>query len=344
MFIYLIKRPEHRTQQSNAAATSVYYSEVLPYTESGYYESFSDINCANNHSLDTDRAFSILSFVRSKESASSFVESVSCDILEQKMDTKPVILIDGVMDKNNTVKIFVINNGWGDSDDFTYSVSFSKYDGFPEFSKLMESISDSGTCSVKKESASLLGAYSLNVEEVEQWATQNDIESPIIIGHIDVNLGINSTPYSIGELFYHKESNSFTLYLGGAGKYEDYYVTLYALLNVDKKPPSIHFTGIDATPLIEDKYRIETVIIPTKSVSLKCQGVYSIDGVYQKTDVYDVHVNVPVFNTSYFQCNGWGTMQLAAISMDDKRSLKRILNEARYNPESILENHLDDGK
>ena len=64
-------------------------------------------------------------------------------------------------------------------------------------------------------------------------------------------------------------------------------ITLYGILDVDNPPSSIRFPTGNETPLVDDTFRIETVIIPTKSCGLSMKGHYLIGGEPYEPDVYD---------------------------------------------------------
>ena len=197
---------------------------------------------------------------------------------------------------------------------------------------------------MEKENVKLIAEFPLDLSEISSWAKEHEITSSRQIANLFVSYddGGETREYA-GYVIYHPDTDTLSLDYGGIGDNIKYSVTLYAMLDVDQAPSSIRFTGENAAPLIEDRFRIETVIIPTKSVNLKCQGVYSIDGNEQRTDVYDVHVSVPVFKEGYFSRSGAGTRKLAELSMDDELAVKAVLDEARYDPEIILEGHMSDG-
>ena len=99
---------------------------------------------------------------------------------------------------------------------------------------------------------------------------------------------------------------------------------------------SIRFPTGDAVPLVEDTFRIETVIIPTKSCQLSMKGSYLIGGEPYETDVYDVKVSVPYFAADSYNVGGPLTRALGAIDMNDRTQVKRICGSFRYDIESIL--------
>lgn len=320
----------------------VYYSEILPYTKSGYYESFENTSGIVSETLDTKKAFSILSFIRNTKESDAFIESVSCDILELEADEKADLLFDVAITDDNVLKLFAINNGWGDSDSFAYTLQALSYPGVREFPEFTKSVNSSGSGSVMKESAVLLGEFPLELEEVYQWAEKEAFDHSHVFAKLSFSAEADGKEYGFtADFSIDPKTKSIEISYGGTGDGLDYSVTLYALLDVDNPPSSIRFTGNNATPLVKNTFRVETVIIPTKSADLKCRGVYSVDGIEQKTDVYTVHVSVPVFINGCFSMNGPGTQQLTNISMDDEQAVKRVLDAFRYQPESILEDHLN---
>ena len=124
----------------------------------------------------------------------------------------------------------------------------------------------------------------------------------------------------------------------GAGSYS---VTLFAVLDVDARPTSIRFTGEEATPRVEDTYRIETVIAPTKSCYLRCKDVYSVNGELQETPEYEVITTVPVFTHEAFGISRNMTLDLAADPDMKPSRIQEIADSYRYDPRSILEDASD---
>lgn len=339
-----IFRLENEEIKSGSAAASVYYSEILPYTQAGYYASFEDTSGIVKNSLNANFAFSILSFVRNAGDQAAFVESISCDLLEVNKDESSKVIIDAWITEDNILKVFAVNNGWGDSGEISYSMYIEPANNTPEFPVFSKELKTEGTCSVKRENAELVGEYPLNIDEISEWAASNVSGTTASIAYLNIVYNENSEEKTyFAYMVYHTDTDTITLDYGGKGDNIDYSVTLYAMLDVDHAPSSIRFTGSSAAPLVHDTFRIETVIIPTKSVNLKCQGVYSIQGNEQKTDIYDVHVNVPVFKPGYFETSGAGTRKLSEISMDNEQAVQKVLDEARYDPESILDEHLEEG-
>lgn len=339
--IRMLRSPGSNEFISASSGASVYYSEILPYTEAGYYESFEKTSGIVKNSLDTNYAFSILSFIRNKGNDAAFVESISCDLLKMDEDLSARVSFDAYITDDNVLKIFAINDGWGDSEPIQYSLFTEAHSGIPEFSSIKETINEEKTCSVQKENIIQIGEYPLDLTEVNKWAEENLTTETATIAHLIIRYKLNETEQEyFAYMLYHKDTQTITLEYSGRGDSMKYSITLYAMLDVDQHPSSIRFTGSNAAPLVQDTFRIETVIIPTKSVSLECQGVYSIQGKEQKTDVYQVHVKVPVFKQDYFAFSGPGTKKLAEISFDDEHAVRQIISEARYNPEVILDGHL----
>ena len=331
-------------QLTTPAQASVYYSEVLPYTEAGNYATVEETSTTIRQSLEANRAFSLLSFIRNTGGESAFVESISVELPEMETDTSAKVGVDAYITDAGMLRVFAINDGWGDSQQFHYSVYTEKHADSPEFSTLKNNVRDEGHFIVEKENVKLIAEFPLDLSEISSWAKEHEITSSRQIANLFVSYddGGETREYA-GYVIYHPDTDTLSLDYGGIGDNIKYSVTLYAMLDVDQAPSSIRFTGENAAPLIEDRFRIETVIIPTKSVNLKCQGVYSIDGNEQRTDVYDVHVSVPVFKEGYFSRSGAGTRKLAELSMDDELAVKAVLDEARYDPEIILEGHMSDG-
>lgn len=104
----------------------------------------------------------------------------------------------------------------------------------------------------------------------------------------------------------------------------------------------VHFTGENATPVVEDILQVETVLAPTKSCVVKCRNVFSVNGKPQQTDVYTAKVTVPVFSDGTIGCSGSLTQELARIQNQDEMSINRVLQNYLYHPESIKDYSTDD--
>ena len=113
-------------------------------------------------------------------------------------------------------------------------------------------------------------------------------------------------------------------------------ITLYGVLDVDNPPASIRFPTGDANLLVEDTFRIEPVIIPTKSCQISMKGSYLIGGEPYETEVYEVKVQVPYFADNSYIVGGPLTRALSGIDMNDRAQVKRICDSYRYDNESIL--------
>ena len=136
-------------------------------------------------------------------------------------------------------------------------------------------------------------------------------------------------------LMYDRDNDCLFIDYGGADD-EKPEITLYAVLDVDNPPKELRFNSPDAFPLVEDTFRIETVIIPTKSCNVTLNGSYSVGGNLFETEKYNAQVRVPYFDEGAIDVGGPLTRELAQIDSNDTTMMKKICNKYRYDIESIL--------
>ena len=133
------------------------------------------------------------------------------------------------------------------------------------------------------------------------------------------------------------EREGLHVFYGGVGD-AGYSVTLFAVLDVDANPTSIRFSGEQANPRVEDTFRIETVVAPTKSCNVVCKDVYSVNGELQETPEYSVMVTVPVFFDGAFGNQYNLTADLATDPDMGDLQMQRVADKYRYDPQSIFDN------
>ncbi len=316
------------------SSLEVYYSEVLPYDKAGYYQTVQESDVVSS-SLSVDKAFSILSFIRNQGEKAAFVEQISCDIQKLEANEDPLYVGD-VMTRNNHMKVFVYNDGWGEGRDAEYKATLRANGEYP-IDSVKKALEGSGKFSVVSGGVALIMDLDLPTAELREYAKNNDIKFTMNVATMkleiengDIHSGLEVT------LNYEPSKDILEAYYGGQGDGVDYSITLYALLDVDQHPTSIRFTGEEASPLVDNTFRIETVIIPTKSCYLECKGVYSIGGDIHETEVYNVTVKVPVFDGGITR-EGSITRALFEMDMRDTIGVNNILSQHRYDPSKVIE-------
>lgn len=317
----------------NMPSANVYTARVLPYREAGYYSSAEEVPAVMSTDLETDKAFSILSFARNYGERDSVIEEVYCDILQLQPIEEAVIRLDAdIID--NTWKLYVYNNGWGGADRI-YVEDIAIQWGYSEdkepFDVIASDIYIMEEQDIEPAEAMLAAEYRLDDEKYQEHCADKGVEFAEIL--VEVTDGDNV--YDL-QLVLRCSDGNFFLDYGGVGDYEPW-ITLFAILDVDSNPQRITFTGPDSTPVVGDTLRIETVIAPTKSCEVECRNVFSVNGKSQQTDVWNVRVNVPVFQDGAVGMTGMLTRELAQMDEYDEYFADRIIQKYLYEPESIRE-------
>ena len=334
-YFFTRKPAEPQTQQATQAA-SVYYSEVLPFYETGSYATVQSAQESEYDLPEYDRAFSLLSFIKNPSEESVFVEKIACEIDELTPVETPVIRADGVLLEDNTLTAFAFNDGWGKAEIVSAEWHLEPEAGVPSFPAFEGRLNGSTSVSVESGSAAELLRTTVDFSELLEWARQQDMQYMQVLYYFC--LSCNCEGKSSGfTLFFMYDPDGDSIVADYGGNYEEYpSITLYALLDVDNPPTELRFVTGDNTPLVDDTYRIETVIIPTKSCELTCRGSYSIGGEPYKTEDYHVNVTVPCFQKETLENGGLLTMELAHTNMNSPAMVERACEKYRYQPESIL--------
>ena len=333
---FFARKPAELQTQSAAQAALVYYSEVLPFYETGNYTTVQAAQESENALPEYDRAFSLLSFIKNPSEESVFVEKIACEIEELKPVETPVIRTDGVLLEDNTLTAFAFNDGWGMAEDVSAEWHVEPGDRVPSFPAFEEQLRGSTSVSVESGSAAELLKTTVDFSELLEWARQQDMQYMQILYYFCVSCDCEGKSSGFTLFFtYDPETDSIIGDYGG--DYDEYpSITLYAMLDVDNPPSELRFVTGENTPLVDDTYRIETVIIPTKSCELTCRGSYSIGGEPYKTEDYHVNVIVPCFQKETLENGGLLTMELAHTDMNSPAMVERACEKYRYQPESIL--------
>ncbi|MBQ3295504.1 MAG: toll/interleukin-1 receptor domain-containing protein [Erysipelotrichaceae bacterium] len=320
----------------SATSAEVYYSEVIPYFMTGRLESVDDAMNNNYFNEDTySRAFSLLSFIRNDSDKSVFVEKIACDIDEVVPIEVPVVHLDGFFE-GDTFAAFAFNNGWGEAKNAKVTWEAEVSDGIPVYPELISALSGSKTVSINSGEAAEVYRIKVDLSELQAWCRERKDEYIPTLYSVYTQVEFDGGHDGFAMfLMYDSDNDSFFVDYGGADD-EKPSVTLYAVLDVDNPPETLRFISEDANPLVEDTYRIETVIIPTKSCEVKLNGSYSIGGTLYETEDYDVIVAVPYFSDDAFEMGGYLTRDLYRIDMNNTSEMKKICQKYRYDIESIL--------
>ena len=320
----------------NKDALEVYYSEVLPYTDAGFYQNAQNGGEVVKNRLETSKAFSILSFIRNQGDTAAFVEQIGCDISKLEINDTPLLDGDAWLE-NGLLKVFAYNDGWGDAKNVSYEIRLEAYGSIPLLGSLKKAVESSGKVSVRSAWVSLVSEIQLPLDDIRQFAKDNGISFYARLGTMYMVFktkdGERSTKLYIG---YDPKADQVKLDYDGRGDGYNYSITLYAILDVDEHPKTIRFTGVESTPLVDSTFRIETVIIPTKSCEIVCRGVYSVGGKIHETEDYTVTVSVPVFNEGITTGTSVMTRQIYSVDMRDELKIQEILSPWYYDPETVL--------
>ena len=335
LFLVPKKSQPAETAASPAQAAAVYYSEALPYVLTGYYATASDAQNANMNIPFCEKAVSLLSFIRNDSDKPVFVEKISCDFADVTPVEEPVIGTDGILE-DGRIQVIAFNDGWGDADEVRASWHLKNEEGVPEFSGLSESLTGSSVLSIESGSAQSVLDITPDFVPVLEWARAQNMEYMRVLFTFVSELKWQDQN-AVTALYLMYDPKTDTMFADYGGFDEDRpVITLYGVLDVDNPPASIRFPTGDATPLVEDTFRIETVIIPTKSCQISMKGSYLIGGEPYETEVYEVKVQVPYFADNSYIVGGPLTRALAGIDMNDRAQVKRICDSYRYDIESIL--------
>ena len=339
--IFFLQNRKPAGNSDNAAAAAqptgaeVYYSEIVPFYSTGSYRTVQEAKEYSYAVPFYPKAFSLLSFIRNDSGSRVFVEKIACDLVDVKAVNEPVLGTDAFLE-DSTIHAFAFNDGWGDAEGVEVSWSMRREDFVPEFPALEESLCGSKTVDIRAGGAAEIVTAQADFSELLEWARSRDMQYSSILYYFTAHAKLQEQE-SVTALFlmYDPETDSIIADYGGAD--EDLpQVTLYGVLDVDHPPASIRFSPTSETPLVEDTYRIETVIIPTKSCMVSLKGSYMIGGQPYETEVYDVDVRVPYFSDEAYIFGGPLTRELAAADLSSESLMMQICRKYRYDIESVL--------
>ncbi|MDE7322633.1 MAG: SMEK domain-containing protein [Lachnospiraceae bacterium] len=318
----------------DSRSAKVEFSEILPFEDAGYYENYDDLPAIEKTKIETWKAFSLLSFVYSDGDKPSVVEKVSCEIQNLEPIHKPSVSLDADI-VDNTLKVFAFNDGWGDADALAItSAVVHDYNSSEDLESICQNVHFESNHGLRSSKAVLLAEYALDGAKFQELCAANG--GPLYSIEIKIN---DDMAYSIGFLKY--KDGKFYLEYGGMGGHTPS-MTLFAVLDVDKRPSAINFTVRNEPNIVNDILRIETVIAPTKSCTVTCKNVFCINGKKYATTEYTAEVYVPVFTDSAIGFTGALTKELAQLDKFDEYQANILIEKYLYNPESIRDIYLSE--
>ena len=122
-----------------------------------------------------------------------------------------------------------------------------------------------------------------------------------------------------------------------------YDVTLFGILDVDARQDTIRYVGAEASPQVEETFRVETVVAPTKSCRVECRNVYSVNGSMSETPTCVAEITVPVFEDYALEAQGKLGRELAESPNMDDLQIQQAADRYRYRPESVEEESASTG-
>lgn len=312
----------------------VYASSIHPYTQAGSYNSYADFPTLYETEIEVNKAFAIMSSIRNQGDRLSAIEQQYCEILNMEPIEEADVRLDAEI-IDNTLYLFAFNNGWGSADaPVVKSATISKNNITEEIQEISGDIHYEINTEVKAAGAVPVAQYELDVAAARSYfGSSADIDGSFC----NLNIKAEGKDYTCEfNAFLSWREGEMALEYGGKGD-RGYKITLFAVLDVDRKPSAVYFTGENATPFVEDILQIETVLAPTKSCIVKCRNVYLINGKRQQTDTYTAEVTVPAFADMAIGMSGQLTGELARLPELDEGSINRVVQKYLYQPESVME-------
>ena len=308
---------------------SITRTDCFEYNEWNTYSTYDYLPSIVSHEVSVNKSFAILSYINNPKDHSIQVESVETDIIEVVPLENAVLRIKTAL-IDNVLKIYALNDGWGNAEklniDLYYSIDNTSdkhpLEDVAELSWNDYSSLDSGM--IRQVAEFFLDSTrfnSLNSEQIWIYCYVNDEENRVFW------------------LYYDPSTGEFNIYFEEPGD-SDYSVQLFKVLDVDNPPNRLTYTSLNSTPIVEDKYQIETVIAPTKSCYVECKNVFEIDGKRHETDVMKITAYVPVFSDVSHEQFGENLSpmieDMLAMEHPSAYQLRTMLDKYRYQPESIL--------
>lgn len=325
---------------------SVTSSRIQPYASTGSYSTSLEDTGKEGHELSVDRAFSIVSILEKNGTKNALVESTRMDITSLERIEEPDVVFDAEI-KDNTLYIFAINNGWGDANDrLSFGAqpgrSYSHPDGAEERGIALEDVckdvSTDSEVDLKAAGIARVAKLEFDVDGFQSSAYGYKTNAGKDSYELTIDVRSPSSDVLWFATIIYTNQDGFFFSPAGGRDYDtiDHSVTLFSVLDVDNPNSSIVFTGAEASPLVEDKVRVETILAPTKSCRLTCRNVFSLEGTEQSTDEYSVDVVV----CAYDDLAGVGYRgRLVAALMEEPDAANERLTQIGegflYDPDSI---------
>ena len=291
---------------------NIYYSDYVPYWNVNSKDTEnSDIKYWQSHSAPIPDAFSLRCFIKNPKSNSVRVEDVQTEILDIELSNDDDIHFISIATKH-TLKIYAVNNGWGSNMHnvvFGFSPvavdSFGNYirteDNTYPLNNLGDPVFSQDSFVISPGDIVLISEYQLDPAKIQ--AIKSDSSESSIFCPFALKYRLDDSDYIMRGTFvkYYYDIDAFIIQGIGGWEYigytDDYSLSLVASLDVDKAPKILHYSSPQSSPQIagHETYCLTTVIVPTKSCTIKCKNIMYIDGVRQESGVSEVYVQVPVY-------------------------------------------------
>lgn len=335
------------------------YSDCAPYAYgefdfSPYYlEEYGD-----SPRVETSYAFAIRSDISNTKSRPIRIDSVVTKIESIEAVEEEDINIDMHV-SGHTLKIFAVNNGWGDSKEHDVSFSFSSsiplHFSYTQKERIvcpLTAIADEifQINHFRLRSGEILQIGEFLIDYNRYYAHEEKLLQQGTYFLASVSIECDDTDVFARGYFLHYDSATDSFWLEAGSSSEEYYCTsiLYAVLDVDKAKeafetegvyPSLIYTSIKSSPQVNETHRIETIIAPTKSCRVDCRNIFSIDGKTYETGVMLVNVKIPVY-IGFDDYETGMIPELAKYDSLDYSKIRQVAKDFRYHPEEF--NRIDE--
>lgn len=324
----------------------LYDSKILGYYETGNEEVYGVSYEEPEKNIETVKGFSILSSICNQSDDKASVDSIVCAIESVEPIKEPDIIVDCVI-LGKIIKFYVVNNGYAQAND----LSFNCFEGFVDYETNNNSITNFANeiesikeINLEPGDVQMVASYEIDITKYKQECDSQGqlcIKAICCVGNDNLK-DVEDLLYTNeicggmlqGWLYYDSYKDQFQINYDVGGGGDDHRVNLFSVLDVDN-PKDAVFSEDEATPLIDDKFKIETMIAPNKSCIVKCHGVYKINGKVYQTEQFTAKVIVPYYVDDDLGISGEMIKELASDSNTSKIHIKEICNKYRYDPESI---------
>ena len=336
-----IERPTQGEGQVQGSRASVYIDRLVPYNSAGFYQTTENLE-KNTSSSSVEKAFSLVSFIKSDAEDSVMVELSSCEIEDLTVIEEPVISIEPAI-VGNMLYIYGLNNGWGDSTPVDLGITAAPgQNSNYELNDFADKQYDADAMTYSSGQVRLVQSYSLDAEAFKSKASFDERYGDWSILFTPIGVDGRAGTYVI----YYSEEKGFAVDISGRGSAPQSSVELFAVFDVDQGPGTLMFSSAESQPLIDGACRIQMTIAPTKTCELTCRGAFSVDGSTCESEPHSVKVNVPVFSPEAFILSviaphdNHGSPMCCELAQNPEASasqIEAIVTRYRYNPEWVLE-------